>query len=1500
MNPTLSLEQLLTATQQQQQYEDNVRQMQLSTPPPSQTSAFSEPESLIPSLLSQLLAPPSPPLVSMASGSIPECSEVTMSTQHLQPSYSQPEEPSETSISSTDQPELKMPSLLETPDSSSLLSSSDSLTSTPMHQSVSSLTSLLLSSSPPPTSKPEATVSYSTASSQLSGLLSTTVPQSTDTIPVSLPSSSVTLVSTSTSSPSVTSTSTTITTTTTTTTTISTSSSSSSPITVQSPEAAIASIMSASSRMILQHQAAGLLSPAAAQQYLEMMRTRATNYATATTAVHQKLLDDLNEELGKLANDGVEESVSQEVFAKFEHREILPGCCSHPGDIVEAGSLASLLLPDAWYPLTSVFPPEKLKCGQLSSLQLEGILYACQKHQTVLPNGHRAGFFIGDGAGVGKGRQVSGIILDNYCRGRLRHIWFSISADLVVDARRDLRDIGCHIKVIDGCNELDRNTRVFGLSPDFKEGVVFSTYATLVSSVQRGALRGGRQSRLQQLINWCGGKDFDGCLIFDECHKAKNFVPGREHASTKVANAVMTIQRLLPKARVIYCSATGVSDVKNMAFMERLGLWGDGAPFPSFENFLDCMSRKGLGAAEMLAMEMKSSGMYVSRGLSFKQAEFITVEAELTTEQMKTYDIAAYIWNELRKALSTALHRTNCGNNRIWTQYWSSHQRFFKQLCMGMKVPTIIQHAQEALQQGHCVVIGLQTTGEASLENELGRNKGVTGFVSLCREILTRFIRIYFPTMIECGMNEERREDEWCKEAKSMLLKYASEIELPDSPLDSIIDLLGGPEAVAEMTGRRGRVVRSNDTGCPRYELRDSLSSGSSSELESLNVNERNNFMDGRKLVAIISDAASTGISLHADVRAPNQRRRHHLTIELPWSADKAVQQLGRSHRSNQSSGPLYKLVTTNLGGERRFAAAVARRLQSLGALTKGDRRAATGADLTEFNFDTPYGRSALRVMYQYTCMSELVPGIAFNSVKQNVDTIDNFHKILQDCLILMGIVDMDPVKFTVQVKKEDLGNVGKFLNRILGLPVMKQNLIFNYFIQCLDITIQNAKREGKYNEGLLDITASSVEMVGEPKEVFKDLTKGNTVTKLVVLNVDRGMKYEQALSMYENHKGKAGFYLSKGQPFGRKLCLLALSKDNSKNIFKVVRPNTGVSAFEMEKSDLHAKYSKISLIDAEKAWQEQHEATEDHCMHGRLCRNRGACTVGSRCYFMHLLCGSIITLMSVLEAVIARHSYQMHLSKAESSIRVVRIQLNNGERVVGIRYPERLIGEVEKVLREHQLVNQLQMMNNNSSTQTNDTVIPNFNSSSNKFIIEAASPVIPKYVNKAFTPQFNMHSFFKSNPRSHVMPSSMSRSSCKVRPMEQNLVNDSNNQLMPYNSAPAQHSLSIASSATSNNFNKGVSCSAICSSSESSITSDPYKMNMSRKRRFNNYSFDNCIDMNSNCKQQTLVSLFAKNTVNRLESPLVTGQQCPVCSMNFELGTTNDQINAHVDNCLL
>lgn len=83
---------------------------------------------------------------------------------------------------------------------------------------------------------------------------------------------------------------------------------------------------------------------------------------------------------------------------------------------------------------------------------METVIYASQRHQLFAPNGDRYGFLLGDGAGVGKGRQLAGIIAENWVqytlggglisRGRHKAIWISESADLVFDCRRDLRDIG--------------------------------------------------------------------------------------------------------------------------------------------------------------------------------------------------------------------------------------------------------------------------------------------------------------------------------------------------------------------------------------------------------------------------------------------------------------------------------------------------------------------------------------------------------------------------------------------------------------------------------------------------------------------------------------------------------------------------------------------------------------------------------------------------------------------------------------------------------------------------------------------------------------------------------------------------------------------------------------------------------------------------------------------------------------------------------------------------
>src|SRR5439155_917534 len=167
--------------------------------------------------------------------------------------------------------------------------------------------------------------------------------------------------------------------------------------------------------------------------------------------------------------------------------------------------------------------------------------------------------------------------------------------------------------------------------------------------------------------------------------------------------------------------------------------------------------------------------------------------------------------------------------------------------------------------------------------------------------------------------------------------------------LDAIIERYGVDD-VAEVTGRSKRLVIGRD-GTQKLQTRTPRT----------NLAETTAFMTGAKRILVFSDAGGTGRSYHADIDAPNHDRRIHYLLEPGWRADAAIQGLGRTHRTRQASAPLFRPVTTDVRGERRFISTVARRLDSLGALTRGQRQTG-GQNLFDpaDNLESSYAKEAL------------------------------------------------------------------------------------------------------------------------------------------------------------------------------------------------------------------------------------------------------------------------------------------------------------------------------------------------------------------------------------------------------------------------------------------------------------------------------------------------------------------------------------------------------------
>jgi hypothetical protein len=165
---------------------------------------------------------------------------------------------------------------------------------------------------------------------------------------------------------------------------------------------------------------------------------------------------------------------------------------------------------------------------------------------------------------------------------------------------------------------------------------------------------------------------------------------------------------------------------------------------------------------------------------------------------------------------------------------------------------------------------------------------------------------------------------------RDRLIEHLAALPPVQGALDQLVHHFG-TDLVAEVTGRGRRIVRKVRGGSAVLAVENRPASSNFAEAQA--------FMDGKKNVLVFSDAAGTGRSYHADLAARNQRKRVHYLLEAGWKADAAIQGLGRSNRTNQKQPPLFRPVATNVRGEKRFLSTIARRLDSLGAITRGQRQ---------------------------------------------------------------------------------------------------------------------------------------------------------------------------------------------------------------------------------------------------------------------------------------------------------------------------------------------------------------------------------------------------------------------------------------------------------------------------------------------------------------------------------------------------------------------------------
>lgn len=921
--------------------------------------------------------------------------------------------------------------------------------------------------------------------------------------------------------------------------------------------------------------------------------------------------------------------LTDSIFEQYQTQPLkVKNAQPHPAKVSESAAMSAIEPPAVTYKPN--ISQDLIDKGVVSAVQLEAISYAGQSHSQTLPNGTTRGFFLGDGTGIGKGRTIAGMMLDNYNQGRKKAVWVTLNSSLVNDAKRDTEALFGTSDLVTqfvGGNKADSV-----LNTD--EAIMVVSYSALSKGFDN------KGSNFEKIVEWLG-KDFDGLIVFDEAHKMGNATATKGTRGMKKASqtglAGIALQEALPKAKIVYSSATGATEVENLRYAERLGLWGDGTAFITGDDFVSKIKAGGLAAMELIARDMKAMGVYLSRNISYEDVQYDKITHNLTSPQTKIYDELARSWQIVLQNINKALETTNQDKDghargRALGAFWSSQQRFFNQILTSMQVPSVISDIEKQLADGKSCVIQLVSTNEAAQNQEFERLKSedleLDEFDLTPKQVLMSLIENSFPVQ----QFEEYRDDngnvrsrpvfdsqgnpvtnrEAVRQRDELLTKLGS-IKVPSSPIDMIINHFG-TDMVAENTGRARRVIQKDGKT-----IEEKISSKKDADVDA--------FQNGNKRIIIFSKAGGTGKSYHADRSAKNQQQRVHYLLEAGWQADNAVQGFGRSHRSNQASAPIFKLVTTNLKGQMRFISTIAKRLDQLGAMTKGQRQAGSqGMFSASDNLENSFAADVLAGFYK-------------DLVLNRVDGIDDGLAILEKLGLKNKI--LDEYNRIIPTASE-LREVNKFLNRILSLESSEQNTVFEGYSQRLQDATEKAMQAGTLDKGLENYKADKITL-NEVQDIREDERSG-AKTKYYNLTAEHKIKPVKFEDIPTASKSFVGFYKNKNTGGVRAVMQTSSSTDQYGNVTSNYKLIGQIRPEYIPQHRLYGNWVEIKTEEARDLWNEELSRLPEY-----------------RKENLHLISGVVLPVWDKLPT---------------ENVRIYRVLTSDGEMLIGRVVSEQMIDE--------------------------------------------------------------------------------------------------------------------------------------------------------------------------------------------------------------------------------